>query len=240
MIGITEAGDPAVDSGWEGWTLHDHKPTLLITKDPGKLHNRLSILGSFTEHILIHCTITGYGETLYEPKVPSPTAALDHMKGLADWLGQERVILRVDPIIPTLHGVVRAQRVMAGAINRMPDIKRVRISFMDNYKHNHHRWRERGVPLLPYSSFHAPLQQRQEALAELQKVMPHLKFEVCGEPGMPCAGCLGEDECILLGVTPEAGKSKQRAACNCLALKKQLISRRKPCMHDCCYCYWKD
>ena len=239
LIGITECGDPAVDNGWEEWVVAGN-PTILITKDPRKLLSRLLLLESLdTKNIIIHCTITGYGSTPMEPGAPHPTDALNAMKVLHDVLGHGRILLRVDPIIPTSDGMRVAHRVIRGALNRMPDLTRVRISFLDNYKHNHHRWTNRGhTP--PEGPFHASLHVRLGCLAELRTTYPSISFEVCGEPGIPCVGCVGPDEVHLLGVNSTNEKSPQRGACNCLALKKQLITRRKPCIHNCVYCYWKD
>ena len=239
-IGITEAGDPAVNSGWQDWVC-DGKPAILITKDPDKLGMRLILdcISPRPRNILIHCTITGYGETPLEPGAPAPGGALDTMMRLRSTYGPERVILRVDPIIPMGKGLQTASRVIQGALNRGYE-GRVRISFMDNYSHNHNRWRERGLSIPPWNTFHSSIHVRREILARLEDRYPTLSFEVCGEPDMKCAGCVGLEECRILGVDPTNEKGKQRGACTCLALKKQLITRRKPCTHNCVYCYWKD
>lgn len=231
-IGVTERGDPALNLEWVNWVL-DGKPAILITKDPAKLLNLLRNLGrsrivsSPPPNVIVHCTVTGYGGTKYEPNVPSKEDALAGYNALIAHLGADRVVLRIDPVIPTESGAAVALEVIKHANTR------VRISFMDNYPHIRKRFYVAGCEPLNYD-FHAPLKLRKEIWTWLGKP------EVCGEPGFKCTGCLSEKDCNILGVIPDERKTHQRPHCACLANKHELLELKGRCPHGCVYCYWKD
>jgi len=68
-IGITERGDPVFDDSWVAWC-KEGKPAILITKDPMKLLNQC--IKEFPENppnIILHASITGWGDTPLEPNV---------------------------------------------------------------------------------------------------------------------------------------------------------------------------
>ena len=63
------------------------------------------------EKAILHATITGYGNTQLEPQVPDPSkemAAL--LKLVDDGFPKARVVVRIDPIIPTDRGLTRAKK----------------------------------------------------------------------------------------------------------------------------------
>jgi DNA repair photolyase len=228
-IGITERGDAALDLGWVPW-VKAGKPAILITKDPQLL---LGILGggvySPKTNIIVHCTITGFGGTVLEPNVSSYDVSLGAYNSLIKMLGSCRVILRIDPVIPTLKGRQVAMKVLKG---RAFDT-RVRISFIDNYNHVKRRFKTAGVSL-PWDSFHAPLEDRISTWKYLGEP------EICGEPGFKCTGCVSAKDCETLDIDPSTSEKGQRAYCACLANKHELLSRRSRCPHKCLYCYWSD
>lgn len=227
MIGITERGDAAIHHEWKSW-VNAGEPAILITKDPGGLLEHATV----DMNIIIHATITGFGGTKVEPGVPHPTEALDGYRQLCDLFGEARVVLRIDPIIPTEKGIRTAT---------MPVLKRargrVRASFLDNYPHVKERFRKAGLPVLPYD-FHAPLEQRKRIHGELE-VQLGQEIEICGEPGMACTGCVSMTDMDTLLVTGLARGGGQRKACACLSLKKELLNHRGQCKHGCLYCYWR-
>lgn len=127
QIGITERGDTALHYQWTKWT-EAGNPAILITKNPQAL---ASYLPNLSQHnIIVHATITGYGGTKIEPNVPDYTSALEGYRELIDLLGVDRVVLRIDPIIPTEDGLTRVSDVAKACQGRM------RISFLDNYPHD--------------------------------------------------------------------------------------------------------
>jgi hypothetical protein len=80
------------------------------------------------------------------------------MKLLEAGFPVSHVVLRVDPIVPTERGMNTALDVIAafGGIG----IKRLRFSFLDNYKHVKTRFKNEGIGELYNGEFHAPLEIR--------------------------------------------------------------------------------
>jgi len=236
-IGITERGDAALDLSWMSWVQAD-KPTILITKDPLTLCRVIKENDLQEKRIIVHATITGFGGTILEPDVLPAKDQIIGYNHLLQMLTPQRVILRVDPIIPTEKGLEAALLVLRHAVKR-----RVRISFMDFYRHVQTRFRKVGLPI-PYvytdgftTNMHAGLEYRKEALKriiDLIQTMP----EICGEPDMPGTGCINEFDCKILGVVPGGGTNIRRG-CACLSNKHELLTERKRCKHNCLYCYWK-
>jgi hypothetical protein len=226
-IGITERGDAALD--WVDWLdwVSDGQPAILITKDPHKLAERVAKLDK--PNIIVHTTITGWGATALEPNVPAPELALQGFTELVSLLGVDRVVLRIDPVIPTDYGILTAK----GVRDRATAATRVRVSFIDLYSHVKARLSRIDLDLkLTWSSFHAPYNLRYHAWDVLGQP------EVCGEPGFKCMGCLSATDCQILGVQPTTQIGNQRPECACLAMKAELLHRKAQCDHKCAYCYW--
>jgi hypothetical protein len=139
------------------------------------------------------------------------------------------VVLRIDPIIPTDTGIEIARSVL----NFKEYSGRARISFIDQYPHTKQRLKNKGI-ILPWSSFHAPLDLRKKAYEEL------CQPEICGEPNFKCTGCVSELDCKTLKISPEKELKEQRNFCACLLNKKELLSSKHPCGHKCLYCYWRN
>jgi DNA repair photolyase len=237
-IGITERGDAALHRLVWSQKRDSVDGLVLITKDPATL---LSKVDNF-DKCIVHCTITGWGETPLEPYVPSLVKSMKAYDKLVDLLGPERVVLRVDPIVPVPMGFGFAKGIVSSARGR------VRISFLDLYKHVWDRIRI-NYPALATElaeryagQKHGALHKRQATLEKLQKLTDR-KIEVCGEPGIECSGCVSSTDLEVLGLaTPFAElteESKQRAACSCLAVKTELLENRNQCSHSCLYCYWR-
>lgn len=235
MIGITERGDASLDLGWKEWVV-DGKPAILITKNPQMLYNHLlNICNSGTiPNIIVHCTITGLGRKLSEPKVPPWKQAIRGYNAIINKIGPERVVLRIDPIYPHSSGC--ACYVLDIANSRVFGT-RLRVSFMDAYPHVRERYVKSGFchnDIFNWEGIHAPLERR---LRCLQQLPPDT--EVCGEPGIPCTGCVSLKDCVTFGITTNSGESsKQRPACRCLTLKHELLKNKGQCAHKCLYCYW--
>lgn len=225
LIGITERGDAGLDTSWLKWVL-ESKPAILISKRPNVL---FEILRNFKNtNVIVHTTITGFGSTILEPNVPCADYTIASYYKLVGLLGEDRVVLRIDPVIPTEKGLETAKSIVAKSLNT-----RIRISFIDNYDHLKERFRQNDIDQLPWDSFHAPLELRKKAWEELGKP------EICGEPDMPCTGCVSAKDCEVLGVIPIEKEKGQRFFCKCLANKKELLMNCERCPHNCIYCYWR-
>ena len=228
-IGITERGDAAIDLTWVKW-VNKGKPAILISKNLEKLYRILVDLEN--PNIIVHCNITGYGGSVYEPNVPVPENSLAFLEKIVEKLGKDRIVLRIDPIFTEKEFVKKSLCVKNWVDKHIPGL-RCRISFVDNYKHIQQRFKELGLKELDYN-FHESLEIRKQ----LWEVFG--KPDTCGEPGLPSVGCISEIDCKILGVEPETGRSGQRKECTCLSNKKELLLNRNPCIHNCRYCYWKD
>ena len=197
------------------------------------------------DKIILHLTITGFGSTRIEPFVPSPQATLGKLQKLIDGgFPTDHIVLRVDPIVPSIKGLNTATSVLR--LFRGLGIKRVRISFLDNYKHVRERFKEIGVELYN-GEFHAPLKERLKCLTAIKYCAEECGYEsveACGEPGIDSVPCLSQKDIDILGLTDEIvleGSAEQRKSCGCPANKSELL-RVKPhrCYNKCLYCYWRD
>jgi len=224
-IGITERGDAALDQSWRKANMLG---MILITKAPHKI-------GVLPDNAILHCTITGYGGTIIEPGVAPALVTLEAYKNLVNTYGSERIVLRVDPIIPTLKGIQTAKEIISHQQGR------VRISFLDAYSHVRERFEKLGLQL-PWTGIHAPLEIRQQAVERIkQEVLFRDDLEICGEPGLDCTGCISQRDMQALGLICKlSGKCTQRTSCACVAEKTELLSNPHRCAHNCLYCYWKD
>lgn len=231
-IGITEGGDAALSHKWMPW-VDAGKPAILITKNPGKLYHMLKLMDESKFNLIIHATITGNGGTPIEPNVPSSDESLDALVKFVNMLGKERVVLRIDPIIPHEVYINNSKKVFDKAKEILGEnMCRVRISFYDNYKHSQERLEKIGIEL-PFKTFHLPIAFRQKMWEFYEKP------ELCGEENMPSTPCISEIDCKILGVEPGERAGYQRESCDCLSNKFELIPDRTQCYHACKYCYLK-
>ncbi len=230
-IGITERGDAGLDFSWYN-KRNNYDGLILITK---KLSDEF-IEKAMNTNCIVHATITGLGGTIYEPNVPKLDESSYYFNNLIECIGNERVVLRIDPIIPTERGVEKSLNVYNKLYKEnLEDYQsRVRISFMDNYPHVKQRFIKAGLNPLPYN-FHAPLELRKEIL----KLFPNA--EVCGEPGIKSVGCVSEKDLEILSIKipKNVVKSFQRIECQCLSVKREIFNEIKQCLNKCLYCYWK-
>lgn len=219
-----------------------YKGNIIITK---RLTDKLiEKLIEYKNKIILHCCVTGMGGSKVEPFVPTPQKTLEKLHKLLDGgFPTSHIVLRIDPIVPTRKGVETAMGVLR--LFRGLGIKRVRISFLDNYKHVRERFKEIGVELYN-GEFHAPLKERLKCLTAIKYCAEECGYETveaCGEPGIDSIPCLSQKDIDILGLTDEIvleGSAEQRKSCGCPANKTSLF-KGKPerCLHKCLYCYWK-
>lgn len=239
-IGVTESGEIAYNLDAFDRL---YKGNIIITK---RLTDKLiEKLIEYKDKIILHLTVTGMGSTRIEPFVPSPQTTLEKLQKLInDGFPTDHIVLRVDPIVPTFKGLNTATSVLR--LFRGLGIKRVRISFLDNYKHVKERFKEIGVELYN-GEFHAPLKERLKCLTAIKYCAEECGYEsveACGEPGIDSIPCLSQKDIDILGLTDEIvleGSAEQRKSCGCPANKSELL-RVKPhrCDNKCLYCYWCD
>lgn len=109
-IGITEAGDAALDFSWVS-KINNVDGVILITKN---LTDKL--IDEIMKHknkIILHATCTGMGGTCIEPNVPTYMYQLEQVsKLIATGFPAEKITIRIDPIIPTNKGLQTAQKVI--------------------------------------------------------------------------------------------------------------------------------
>ena len=130
-IGITEAGDAGVDLSWEE-KLDDVDAAVLITKcvSPDFFDAALK----HKDKLVIHTTITGYGHSALEPNVPTPYEEFAAIMELAKaGFPMEKIVIRIDPIIPTEKGLSVAYRTMISFMEM--GFQRYRVSVIDMYPH---------------------------------------------------------------------------------------------------------
>jgi DNA repair photolyase len=185
------------------------------------------------------------GGSRIEPFVPKASEThAKPVKLLEAGFPISHVVLRVDPIVPTERGMNTALDVITafGGLG----IKRIRFSFLDNYKHVKTRFKKEGIPELYNGEFHAPLEERLKLAKKIEEVAKDAGFEsieACGEPGIESISCLSQKDIDILGLTDQVtleGSAEQRESCHCPANKSELL-RVKPhqCENKCLYCYWR-
>jgi len=249
-IGITEAGDAGVDLSWEK-KLEKVDGAILITKNVSR-DFRAAVMRNSSK-VIVHATVTGFGGTVLEPNVPLARESLENvMLLLCDGFTQERVVIRVDPIIPTEKGLNTALATIE--MFMAEGFSRYRISVIDMYQHVRERFIKNGLPLPYGDKMYAGTEQmclvdamllEAKAFWEYLGNRPgELRVESCAEPWLKepiSCGCISSYDLSLLGLDPNESDSvgPQRQHCMCYSGKKELLSFRHPCRHNCLYCYWK-
>lgn len=244
-IGITERGDAAIHYD-EAIKAHQKMDmSIFITKNPAFFTNI-----DLPDNVILHCTITGFGGTVIEPNVKPWNEEILAYNKLIKKYGKDRIILRVDPIIPTEKGIEIASPVIMSCKGR------IRISFMDMYKHVIDRFlsTENSLECIGLSNCnlnrdsykqHVPILFRFKCANKVQSLLDEIKcteqLEICGEPDFKCTGCISQKDLDVLKISAETSKGGfQRSTCACLAQKTELLTHKSQCKNKCIYCYWKN
>jgi hypothetical protein len=244
MIGITERGDAGKDLSWSA-KMSTVDGAILITKN---VDNPVFI-AEVAKHnnVIVHATITGHGDSILEANVSPPAKTIEAITSLMLVQPVDRIVLRVDPIIPTERGINTAIGVIRSFAERYAAIRRVRFSFMDLYPHVKGRFVGAGVQV-PWETFHSPPHMQQEAINALSSLATEygLIVESCGEgstsiPSDWKVGCVSARDYDILGIQlPQSQMfGGQRKNCLCLGSKKELLTSRSQCPNHCLYCYWR-
>lgn len=253
-IGITEAGDAGLDLSWVD-RLDMVDGAVVITKCISP--EFYSAVLSNKDKLIVHATFTGYGHSVLEPNVPPPYDEFDAIMALEKaGFPKKKIVIRVDPIIPTPKGIDTAKNVFKTFID--VGFSRFRVSIIDMYPHVRERFKAVGLSL-PYGErgFYPSAEQVRavdEMLDDIRKYWFNLerrvssgdilRIESCAEPGLKNAshcGCISEHDLNLLGLTENEpdGFGYQRKNCMCYSGKTELLKHKERCPHGCLYCYWK-
>lgn len=243
-IGITERGDPSIDFSWVEKS-EKMDGVILITKNlTDKMIDEVKKnLGKY----IFHITCTGYGGTIIEPNIPNFQHQLKQAKKLLDiGVPVDRIVIRIDPIIPTVKGMNVAGKVFLNAISM--GFKRFRVSVMDAYPHVRERMRQNGIEP-PYGDmFTAPQEMFENVdsvVRQLKKLHPDISIESCAEGKLKettQTGCVSKKDLDILGIKYDNvdNAGYQRKGCLCCSAKTELLLDKKQCPYKCMYCYWKN
>lgn len=247
-VGITERGDANVDYTWIK-KLGTVSGAILITKNltDGFIQAVLNTCQGGYRNLVVHATATGWGSTFIEPNVPDYRIQLQNLVRLVSGgFPLANTVLRIDPIWPTPNGIAKAMEVIR-ELDRYPSLEgiRIRISILDQYRHVKKRFEKAGYGPINGGSFHAPA-PAMEAINEALASTGHV-FECCAEPNLAGPhilhrGCVSETELKLFGLPIQENpyvNPQNRNGCLCLGAKTELLTKRKPCPHNCMYCFWK-
>ena len=243
-IGITERGDPSIDFSWVE-QMEKMDGVILITKN--LTDKVIESARPYFDKMIFHVTCTGYGQTVVEPNIPRYTEQLSQaQKLLSEGVSPERVVIRIDPIIPTEKGLKRAEMVFEEAIAR--GFSRFRVSIMDAYPHVRERFRENNIDP-PYGDYFTASYNMMFATDDMFKRVksrhPHIVIESCAEGKLHeivQSGCVSEKDISMLGLKVDNvdNAGYQRKGCLCCSAKTELLSEKKQCPYKCMYCYWRN
>jgi DNA repair photolyase len=246
--GITDFGDAACDHGWSSWVEKRRGPAILITKNATKLLTDFPYL--LNQEVIIHATITGYGDSIFEPGVPSPESILDFLSKISP-NKKKQIVIRIDPIIPVNEMITRSKQIYTKAHEL--GFERIRISILDLYPHVLQRF-EKLSPSLVYELKQIYNWDLAHSTGEHQDYMIHCDYqlrkqiidffpgvEICAEPPFRGTPCISYKDIDSLGLKREnfsKPTEKQRKFCGCLE-KRELLQMNSACPHGCIYCYIK-
>lgn len=257
-IGFTERGDAGLDLTWAD-KLDRVDGAVIITKNVNARFRKTLLDAAKDHELVLHAGCTGLGATKIEPNVPAPETQLANLAKLVeDGFELRRVVLRIDPILPTDGGIRRAAQVLDRACEMGliggQESARVRISLLDLYDHVKARLAAENIQM-PYDSFHAPKERMVAVARMLAKHLPEgVVASTCAEPAfteiarkqgaaVEAAGCLSLTDLEIMGIdasrAPMTRNGQDRHGCLCLTCKRELLTHREQCPHKCIYCYWR-
>jgi DNA repair photolyase len=227
-IGITEAGDASIDYSWIE-KIKEMDMAILITKNI--TDKFIEEIMKVKDKVILHATCTGYGGTVLEPNVPKYQLQLDQVKKLISiGFPKEQIVIRVDPVIPTYKGFGNLMKVVS-YISK--DVKRFRVSILDNYKHVQERFAKNNLPVLYDGNFQASDEEFENAdsvLRQLKKIYG-VVFESCAEPKLTETekiGCVSQKDLSLFGLKVDNNDLKgQRPTCLCVAGKTEMLTHKR-------------
>ena len=234
QVGVTERGDAGLDLSW----VSQLKPATIIISKNLTQELKQALLAN-QNCIILHLTCTGFGGSVLEPNVPDAEENLNRVNELiATGFPTKQIVLRIDPVIPTVAGIKTARRVLE--LFAQTGITRVRYSFMDMYPHVLERFSAAGI-VPPYTSFTAPVSWQWDAIELFKQYEDIYVFEACAESTPHKLECVSKKDFDILGLETEVLPcTHQRRTCLCAGNKVELLTSKHRCPHQCLYCYWRD
>ena len=237
------------------WTVSTAKTRAIVfwSKHPAALWPHLDELDRRGLHFYFQYTLNDYGEEGIEPGLPALEERLGLFRRLAERVGPDRVVWRMDPLLRTdrigvPEWLAKARRLaerLAGATRKLV------FSFAD----------VDGYPSVRRNLARAGIAAREPAREEMEEAARGLAeigrghgwaLATCAEEidlsahGVAHNRCVDgelmarlwpEDEALMAFLaSPVARKDRgQRKACGCLASKD--VGRYRTCPNACAYCY---
>lgn len=243
-IGITERGDPSIDFSWVD-KIDTVDGLILITKN--LTDTVIENAKPYMDKIIFHITCTGHGGSIIEPNIPTHFKQLEQAKKLLDMgVDVNRVVIRIDPIIPTDKGLRKACAVFLLAYSM--GFRRFRVSLLDCYPHVRERMKNAGLTPPYGENTFSPNKEHFEnvdsIVRQLKHIHPDIVIESCAEKKLnetEQTGCVSKKDLQLLGldISNVDSVGYQREGCLCCSAKTELLSQKKQCPYKCMYCYWK-
>lgn len=223
------------------------------TKDPAGIWKHLDELDRRGLHFYFQYTLNDYETEGIEPGLPPLAARLDSFRRLADRLGPDRVIWRLDPLLLTdrlgvpewLDRAARLMEQLAGHTRQLV------FSFADiaAYPAVRRNLARAGIAAREFAP--AEMEEFARGLAELNRAHG-LALATCAEEIDLAAHGIAHNRCVdgellarlgsadaalleFLGSRAARKDPGQRRACGCLVSKD--VGRYGTCPHGCVYCY---
>ena len=209
------------------------------SKNPDNMIAKLNQLNEFRIPYYFQFTVTSYDQTI-EMKLPVKNRIITIFKELSDFIGQERIIWRYDPIFFTNSwNVDHHMRYFEYLANNFEGFtKRCVISFIHLYKKCLKNLK--SFPLVNITH-----DMKITLCASIKEIAEshHITVEACAEKedlstvGINRGKCI-DDELIseIIGKKIIAKKDKyQRPACNCV--ESIDVGAYNTCLNHCLYCY---
>lgn len=241
FVWVTELTDPFFYIKEIEAKIPSGEPIVLYTK--AKLPPHLLKIIYKSTNVAISYTITGWGGTWLEPCVPNTKDMVKHINSVMCDLDPKRIRLRIDPVIPTVEGMIRAGAVAMFIENHINII----TSILQLYKSHEEMACRLGIDLSHYTitSGRAKFVKEEVTLKWLNYLYRIASWTIgqvqfCGMP-YPVPGAIHQG-CIDLTLLEAIGanvpiilQGKQRPGCKCIVNKKQIVQGK--CGHSCIYCY---
>lgn len=266
-IGITEHGDAACSLIWANKCKKRMVDgAVIITKKlTEEVRNNIIELHRQGFPLVLHATITGWGGSYLEPGVWEYKQSVGALKSLIDdGFPASHVVIRIDPMFPNASGIQRVRDVLTyvqeqGLFQAGNGI-RLRMSVYDEYPHIRERLARLGMKPMYGGFFYAPRHMMGGLAEGLHEIRAGLNarpdtcvpvFAACAEDRLAQdfpsdfvqEGCISETDLTLMGLEcPDSSfeNAQHRKSCHCFSIKTELLTERRPCPHNCIYCYWKN
>lgn len=237
VVWMNECGDARFHLGRFETALAEGKKCIIYTKTLTK--GIVRVLDSKVTSTNLHLTISGWGGTWLEPGVETAEKEIEALHKLLRIYPTNRITVRVDPVIPTVEGMVRAAQVLSN----IPQDVRVISSIIQLYSNMHQLFNRLEIDKNHYTikSGNVMFPSSEFAQVVYDGLSSYHTISVCGHPyilsGCDHDGCVNADSMRSLGLTPVNMAGKQRPGCKCQAIKRQILKYSDTCSHGCLYCY---